>query len=205
MQSPVNDPTKRSESPPADDDRDAVVARLTEHAGAGQLTLAEFDERAHRAYVATSRAELVAVTADLPLPTAALPTRRPARRWAVAVFGEPTIAGRWRLSGALRSVSLFGGRTLDLRNVELDAAEGTITTVALFGGDDIYSVDVAVTGVVLGGGNDEHGISDSVRPGGPVVRIRSHALFGGVDVYRVPAEARTGSLKEVREQITKRH
>lgn len=201
------DESDTSETPPVDNDRDAVVARLTEHIGAGQLTLAEFDERARRAYLARSRGDLAAVTADLPVPTAPLHVRRPARRWAVALFGGSTIAGRWLLRGKLRSVSLFGGSALDLRGAQLEAAEVTITTVALFGGDDIYlpdSVDVEMTGVALFGSNDAHGATTSVRPGAPVVRIRSFALFGGADVYRVPADATTGTLKQIRKQITKR-
>jgi hypothetical protein len=35
------------------------------------------------------------------------------------------------------------------------------------------------------------------------VRIRSFALFGGVDVYRVPADADTESLGKARDQAKK--
>ncbi len=42
------------QNPPSDDQRQAVVARLTEHTGAGHLTLGEFDDRSRRAYLANS-------------------------------------------------------------------------------------------------------------------------------------------------------
>jgi hypothetical protein len=182
---------------PTDEDREAVVARLTEHTGAGRLTLAEFDERARRAYLASTDAELAAVTADLPTPTAPVPARRRARRWAVAVLGGSTIGGRWRMSESMWSVAVLGGNTLDLRGVELDAPEVTITTVALMGGDEIYvpeGVEIEVGGFALFGGDDLHGRVNAARPGAPVVRIRSFALFGGADIYRVPADTDTASL-----------
>ncbi|MGI9004518.1 MAG: DUF1707 SHOCT-like domain-containing protein [Pseudonocardia sp.] len=191
-------------TPSFDHDRESAVARLTDSVGAGRLTLAEFDERARQAYAATSASALAAVTADLPVPTAPPPVRRKARRWVVALIGGSTVAGRWRLSGTMTSVSVMGGSTLDLREVELDGAQVTITTVALMGGDDIYvpdGVEVEVTGFALLGGNDEHGMTTAVHPGAPVVRIRAFALMGGVDVWRVPAGADVGSLRKVRKQI----
>ncbi len=192
------------ETPPADGDREAVVARLTEHIGAGHLTLAQFDERARRAYAATSRDELMAVTSDLPSPTVPAHGRRRARRWVVALLGGSTLTGRWRLSGTLTSVSVMGGSILDLRDVELDGAEVTITTLALMGGDDIYvpdGIEVEMTGFALMGGNDEHGATTAVRPGAPMVRIRAFAVMGGVDLWRVPAGSDTGSLKQVRARV----
>ncbi|MQA13548.1 MAG: DUF1707 domain-containing protein [Pseudonocardiaceae bacterium] len=192
------------ETPPADGDREAAVARLTEHVGSGHLTLAEFDARARQTYSATSTGELVAVTADLSAPTAPAPPRRRARRWVVALLGGSTVTGRWRLSGTLTSISLMGGTTLDLRDVELDGAEVTITTIALLGGDDIYvpdGVDVEMTGFALMGGNDEYGVTTEVRPGAPRVRIRAFAVMGGVDLWRVPAGSSTRSLRQVRKRI----
>jgi len=202
----VTDSSEPAGPAPTDEDREAVVARLTEQTGTGRLTLAEFDERARRAYLATSRAELAAVTADLPAPTAPVPARRRARRWAVAVLGGSTIGGRWRMSENMWSVAVLGGNTLDLRGVELDAPEVTITTVALMGGDEIYvpeGVEIEVGGFAFFGGDDLHGRANAAHPGAPVVRIRSFAVFGGVDVYRVPADADTASLGKARNQSKK--
>ncbi len=186
--------------PPSDGDRHAVVARLTEQVGDGRLTLAEFDDRARQAYAATSGNELIAVTSDLPAQPAPAGARRRARRWVVALLGGSTITGRWRLSGTLTSISVMGGSTLDLRGVELDGAEVTITSIAMMGGDEIYvpdGVEVEVTGFALMGGNDEHGQADP-QPGAPLVRIRAFALMGGVNVWHVPAGSGATSLKKVR-------
>lgn len=193
--------------PPSDGDREAVVARLTELTGTGHLTLAEFDERARKAYAAPSRAELAAVTADISVTAATATTRRRPRRWVGALLGGSTVSGRWRLSGRLTSISVLGGSTLDLRNVELDGGEATIATIALLGGDDIYvpdGVDVEVTGFAIMGGHDEHGPATAVRPGAPVVRVRAFAFMGGSDVWRVPPGSSHSSLGKVRKRIKRR-
>ncbi len=91
-------------TPPSDDQRQAVVARLTEHTGAGHLTLGEFDDRACRAYLAAVDADLAAVTADLPaLGRPAGPERR-ARRWVVSLLGGATVSGGGQVSAARRPV-----------------------------------------------------------------------------------------------------
>ena len=180
------------------------MARLTEQVGDGRLTLAEFDERARQVYSATSRHELAAVTSDLPVQAVPTGVRRRARRWVVALLGGSTITGRWRLSGTLTSVSVMGGSTLDLRGVELDGAEVTITTIAIMGGDEIYvpdGVEVEVTGFALMGGNDEYGQVAAAQPGAPLVRIRAFALMGGVNVWHVPAGSSASSLKKVRSAV----
>jgi len=40
-------------------------------------------------------------------------------------MGGSTVAGRWRLSRKLTSISVMGGNDLDLRGVELDGTEVT--------------------------------------------------------------------------------
>jgi len=74
--------------PPTDQQPEAAIARLTEHIGAGHLTLAEFDERVRDSYRATSTAELARFTADLP----ALDTPSPARPAPVAGSSRCSVA-----------------------------------------------------------------------------------------------------------------
>jgi hypothetical protein len=75
-----------------DSDRDAVARTLRDHCAAGRLSIEEFDERVEAAYRATTRADLSAVTSDLPTAdTAGLKLRRQRRRifWpGVAPFHE---------------------------------------------------------------------------------------------------------------------
>ena len=50
----------------SDAEREAVVERLREATAEGRLTFGELSERTEAAYTATTRGELVPITADLP-------------------------------------------------------------------------------------------------------------------------------------------
>jgi hypothetical protein len=71
----------------SDDDRDRVAAVLRDAVGRGQLGLAEVDERLRATYAAVTRADLDAVTADLP--------QAPAPRPAPAPGGRPVVWRPW--------------------------------------------------------------------------------------------------------------
>ncbi len=192
------------EPAPTDQQREVAVARLTEHIGAGHLTLAEFDERARASYQAASAAELARVTADLPALDAPQPARPTPRRWLVSLFGGADITGRSRLGRTLNSVTVMGGNDLDLRHAELDGGELTITAIAVMGGQDIYlpeGVEVQVDGFALFGGNDQHGGDAPPRPGAPVIRIRAVSIMGGIDIWRVPTDGSRDSLPDARRRV----
>jgi hypothetical protein len=73
----------------SDDDRQRVVAELGRHAADGRLTIAEFHDRAGRAYAATTFGELAAVTHDLPvLPPPPPAPVRVSRNLVVAMAGS---------------------------------------------------------------------------------------------------------------------
>ena len=190
----------------SDDERHRVVEHLGEHASVGRLTLAELEDRVARAYAATTRAELAELTKDLPaagLPadSDAAPTRRGVSRWFVAIMGGSRRRGRRRLSGQLNVVAIMGGDDIDLREAEIDGSELVVNVFALMGGPTIYvpdSIEVEVSGPAIMGGHDERGSNRQPRPGAPLVRVRTFALMGGTDVWRLPAETRGMSLKEAR-------
>jgi hypothetical protein len=196
-------PVERSQVRASDEERNRVVEFLGEHASVGRITLGELEERAAQAYAATTRGELADVTRDLPgpaTPTEPAPRRRSVTRWYVAILGGSTRRGRQRLSGNVNVVAVLGGDDIDLRQAEVDGEELVINVFSLFGGPDIYlpeTVDVELSGLAIIGGNDEHGAGAVVRSGGPMIRIRSFALFGGTDVWRVPGTAAL-SLKDAR-------
>lgn len=191
----------------SDEDREAVVRGLKEHAVAGRLTLAELEERVDGALRARTRGELAGLTRDLPVlgaDTGAAPaaaTQRPRRsptRWLVSVLGGSDRTGRWRVGERLHTISLLGGNDLDLREAEIEGDEVTIVAVAVLGGSDIYvpdTVEVEVGGAAVLGGNDQRGSRRPPRPGAPLVRIQAYSLLGGIDVWRLPAEARGQSLR----------
>ncbi len=56
----------------ADADREQVIDELREHAGAGRLTSEELEERIGGAYAASTRGELDALRADLPVSSASV-------------------------------------------------------------------------------------------------------------------------------------
>lgn len=203
----------------SDDERHRIVELLGEHAGVGRITLGELEERVGRVYAATTRGELAAVTADLPAleavgsdrsaleavgsdrPVVTPRRERKPTRWLVAIMGGSRRGGRWRLSGRVNVVAIMGGDDIDLRGVEIEGGELLINVVAIMGGPSIYvpdTVEVELTGTAIMGGNDERGSPRPPRPGAPLIRIRSFALMGGADIWRVPAEAGGLSLKQAR-------
>jgi hypothetical protein len=191
----------------SDAERHQMVEVLGEHAAAGRITLAELEERVGRAYNAVTRAELAELTKDLPESTtvAAEPaTTAPVRkrnRWFFAILGGSTWRGKRRLSGRINVLSIMGGDDLDLREAEIEGNELIINTISIMGGASIYlpdTLDVELSGPAIMGGNDERGSQRPARPGAPLIRIRSFAIMGGIEVWRLPAESRGKSLKEAK-------
>lgn len=198
-----SEPQRRAEVRASDVEREEIVQQLAAHAGTGRLTLDELEQRSTLAYSATTRGELLKLTADLPQPTpaAAPERRRKATRWLVSILGGAEKRGRWRVGRRLTTVTVMGGNDLDLRHAEIDTDEVTILAFAVMGGMDIYvpdTVDVEVGGFALMGGRGERGSSRAPRPGAPRIRILAYALMGGIDVWRLPEEARGVTLKQAR-------
>ncbi len=190
----------------SDAERDEVVRQLSEHAGTGRLTLDEFEQRMGLAYAATTRADLARLTADLPATAKSPEGRRQPTRWVVSLMGGVEKKGRWRIGRQLTALAVMGGAELDLRHAEMDADDVTIAAFALMGGVEIYvpdTVEMDVAGSALMGGYGERGSTRAPRPGGPRIRIRGYALMGGIDVWRLPDEARGMSLKEAKKLANK--
>jgi hypothetical protein len=185
----------------SDTDREQTVARLREATGEGRLTLEEFSDRVEAAYAAKLEDELASLTSDLPKTAAKGPAsgRRP-RRFTISAFGGIDRKGRWRVGHRHLVVSVFGGSDLDFREASLEGGETTISVFDLFGGTDLYvpeGVDVDFSGFGIFGGSTEHGRDRPTRPGAPVLRVKAFSLFGGTDLWRIPAGAK-GRRKELR-------
>jgi hypothetical protein len=186
----------------SDSEREMIVARLSEHAAAGRLTLAELEERIGLAYASTTRDELTTLLADLPKGFAGPPPpRRKATQWVVSVMSGAEKKGRWRVGSQLTAVAVMGGNDIDLRDAEIDAEDVTIVAVAVMGGMGIYvpdTVDLEIGGFAFMGGNGERGSTRPPQPGGPRIRVLAYSLMGGIDVWRLPEEAKGLSLKQAR-------
>jgi hypothetical protein len=146
------------------------------------VTLEELSERLDRTYAAQTQADLDAVAADLPAaPPAA---RRRPTRWSISLIGGSEHAGRFRVAGPMTAISLIGGGSFDLREAEVEGDEIAITTFALIGGCDVTvpeGTDVDASDFALIGGKDVR-VHEPVRPGLPLLRIRSFSLIGGLSV-----------------------
>jgi len=194
----------------SDSERELIVSRLSEHAAVGRLTLAELEERIGLAYSSTTRAELTKLIADLPKSAAAEPSRprRKATRWVFSVMSGVEKKGRWRVGDRLTAVAVMGGNDIDLRHAEIDADDVTIVAVAVMGGMDIYvpdTVDLDIGGFAFMGGNGERGSSRAPRPGAPRIRVLAYSLMGGIDVWRLPEEAKGVSLKQAKKLAKNAH
>jgi hypothetical protein len=92
------------------------------------------------------------------------------------------LLGGTRDPNARTHVSLIGGMDLDLRETQL-APETTITKVSLIGGVSVTLPETAQVQIrrfwLLGGKHVRRPAGD---PNGPVVRIRSFGIVGGVRV-----------------------
>jgi Domain of unknown function (DUF1707)/Cell wall-active antibiotics response 4TMS YvqF len=188
---------QRPELRVSDADRDATVVRLREAGGEGRLTLEELAERVEAADAARTRADLDALTADLPDSPAwraspELDVPRKERRWIVAIMGGETRKGRWRPSRRTNAIAVMGGIDIDLREAQLaDGAE--ILAIPVMGAVSVTvpeGVSVEMSGFALMGGNS--GPDDRVLPlpHSPVVRVRAFSLMGGVVVERKKARER---------------
>ncbi|HVS85804.1 MAG TPA: DUF1707 domain-containing protein [Gaiellaceae bacterium] len=174
----------------SDTDREHAVAALREHVLAGRLTLEEFSERARAAYLVREQDDLAALAGPLP----ALPTRRRPSRLTPALLAHVVRRGRLRLARRAIVVAAFSDVDFDLREAEIAHAETDVHLLVAFGNVDVYvpeGIAVDVTGLTVGGHRREWG-RDAAQPSAPVLGVRVLALFGTVDVWRVPSDLRGG-------------
>lgn len=168
----------------SDADRDDVVERLRAACGEGRLSLDEFADRVGDVYRARTAADLVPLTADLPVPAPApAEPEPPAVERVVGVFGSAHRSGPWRPADPTDAVAVLGACQLDLTAVDL-AAETHIRATAVLGGVEVLvpeGVDVDLGGFAVLGSRDDRTRRSRV-PGAPVVRVECRAVLGGVTV-----------------------
>lgn len=213
----------------SDVEREETVAALREDLLDGRLTLDEFSERVGAAYQARTGQELLAVRHDLPavqkapLPPASAPVPPPAStdlrrvrgrsRLTLAVFGGVSRRGRFRLPPWSAAAVVFGDLEFDLRDAEVEGRQAVVLVLVVFGNIDIVAAegtDVDVGGIVVFGSRGEWG-HDGIEPGGPrapsapgapagpTIHVRYLAVFGSVDLWRVPRLLRGSAAQIVRQ------
>jgi hypothetical protein len=183
----------------SDAEREAVVERLRVATAEGRLTLTELTDRTEAAYTATTRGDLVPITADLPTvsgsPAAPTrPTARADREWVIAVMGDSKRQGRWRVERPLAAVAVMGDVVLDLRGAEVPQGEVDITATAVMGDVEIYvpdGVDVQLSGIAVMGDKQVEVREAPAGQASPKVVVKATAIMGDVkvigDSYADPA------------------
>jgi hypothetical protein len=186
----------------SDADRHKVAEILRQAAGEGRLDLDELDERLESAYSAKTYADLVPITADLPVrdherlpgpvPRSADPALPVARHETTLAFmGGSSRKGLWEVGPSHTAFAMWAGITLDLREARLTSHETVIWANAIWAGIDIIvneHTHVIVEGIGIMGGFEQarDKIAPTVGPDSPVVRIKGFALMAGVSVQRRP-------------------
>jgi hypothetical protein len=176
----------------SDAEREAIVARLNAATGEGRLTLEEFGDRAGRAYAARTHGELERLVNDLPVrPSAqAVPaTDTLATRVSQVIpLGALKRSGRWRLDRDTHLGTVIGAVKLDLRRVQINAAEIELRVETVIGSVKIWiprGVRVEVGGDTVIGSRQVDEDDGRDHPDAPLLRLRVDTVIGTVKIYRV--------------------
>jgi len=194
--------SERSRLRISDADRHRVAELLREAAGEGRLDMDELGERLEAAYAAKTYADLVPLTADLPVgaqpaPPVFRPSPQapsiPAMRFdrSIAVMSGVTRKGVWQVDGVHTAFALMGEVKLDLREAQFTSRETVIHASAIWAGIDIFvnaHTRVVVDGIGIMGAFDQarDKVAPDLRPDSPVVRVNGFALMAGITVHRKP-------------------
>lgn len=187
----------------SDSDRDKVATVLNTAFAEGRITRDEHDERLDAVMQAKTFDDLVPITSDLvpfssnrPRPPqtpdvtpasttfAVDTTRNSGSDQLIAIFGEATRKGRWRMPKQVNAVALFGGVDIDLTEATFEGTEIEINGFWCFGGMEIRApagIEIRDRTAGIFGGTEIKGLGDPV-PGAPVITIKGVSLFGGVSV-----------------------
>ena len=175
----------------SDSDRHQVAEVLREAAGEGRIDFEELDQRLEATYAARTYADLMPITADLPVsrPSAAPVVPGPESESHVAILGGFDRKGVWTVPKELSILAMMGGADLDLREATYAAQEVVITINCFMGGAQITvgpHVNVVMEGTGIMGGYSGPGrsVPAEIDAGSPTVRIRGVAIWGGVSVER---------------------
>ncbi|HEY2550291.1 MAG TPA: DUF1707 domain-containing protein [Streptosporangiaceae bacterium] len=185
----------------SDDDRERVVALLTEAAADGRLTAQEHGERLERAYAARTLGELAGLTGDLAAPSAQ-PIVLDGRRPVAALLRRERRSGRWVVPQTVPVTAVFGEAVLDLTEAILQSRRVTVLATVLAGHVEVIvpeGVAVLLTGnTFLTRKSVRGGPLPPPVPGGPVVELRVFAVCGTIRVVTPRRSRWRGPLRRGR-------
>jgi hypothetical protein len=171
----------------SDAEREAVVERLRVASVEGRLTFGELAERTELAYLAVTRGDLEAVTADLPGMGApgAVPAPPQVRRRFTAIMGDVKERISGRVEQTLEALSVMGDVELDLRGAQVPSGEVNVEATVIMGDLKVIVPDgvaVEMTGHCVMG--DRKVLVRETRGGPrvPVVHVRANVVMGDVKI-----------------------
>jgi hypothetical protein len=116
----------------SDNDRERVVAMLSEALADGRLSHGEYSERMSLALSARTLGELAVLTTDLAAPEHQ-PVQVDGGQPVTALFTGAHRSGRWVVPASLTCVSAFGDVVLDLSEAILQERHVVLNVYAVFG------------------------------------------------------------------------
>ncbi|AHH22347.1 hypothetical protein NONO_c75920 [Nocardia nova SH22a] len=159
-----------------DHERAQVARQLDLALGDGSLDLSELDQRLAAVYSARTRAELTAVTADLPVAAAGEPLVL------TTISGSLRKDGRWVVPTEITATAASGSVRLDfteaicphpLVELHIGVASGSVRLTVPRG----WTVDLDRVAIASGSAKDK---TDSPLPGYPTVRVAGSIGSGSI-------------------------
>ena len=189
MTSPPAEPEPSGHVPPpgglraSHDEREAVVTWLRDAAAEGRIDLDELDERVERALKARTRADLAALTADLPQPRSAADEEPLVLKG--GVHGASRGPAEWEVPGRIVARGGMGGVKIDFSRVRCALDEVTIEAYGEMGGVTIVLPDswrADTNGIDPGPSGVRDRTTPERRPGTPLIRLTGYGGMAGVTV-----------------------
>jgi hypothetical protein len=216
-------PTDRALIRRAQETRERVIARLSDHFAHDTLDVDEFERRVTVAQTSDDPAAIEALLADLSgvdapaapatavvpmVVTALVPDDNDGRNGdtVYAIFGGIDRRGAWNVPRRMRIVALFGGANLDLREARFPPGVIDIDVTAVMGGINILvppGLAVQMHGsAIMGGFADVNRAPAYPDPDAPLLRVHGLAMMGGVNVeMRLPGESDRGARRREKQQL----
>jgi hypothetical protein len=204
----------------AQETRERVIARLSDHFAHDALDVDEFERRVTVAQTADDPAAIEALLVDLrsldgpaapttaivPTVVSALVPAEGDRDTVYAIFGGIDRQGAWTVPRRMRIVAVFGGANLDMREARFPPGVVDIEVTAVMGGINVVvppGLAVQMHGsAIMGGFADINRAPANPDPDAPLLRIHGLTMMGGVNVeMRLPGESERGARQRERRRL----
>jgi hypothetical protein len=215
-------PAERALVRRAQETRERVIARLSDHFAHDELDVDEFERRITVAQTADNPGDIEALLSDLeelagtaPPVQAVVPRVMTAlagapanqeRETMYAIFGGIDRRGSWTVPRRMKIVAMMGGAQLDLREARFPPGVIDLEVKAVMGGVQIVvppGLAVQMHGsAIFGGFQDVNRAPANPDPEAPLLRVHGLAMMGGVNIeMRLPGESERGARRRERRAL----